>query len=51
MIGWLQQHWDTIALVASVLLNALGVTGKVPPIGTPRGFARMTEDDSISGER
>lgn len=44
MIHWLQQHWDSIALVASVLLNALGVSGKVPPIGTPRGFAKLTDE-------
>jgi hypothetical protein len=32
MIGWLTSHWDTIVLIGSVVLNALGGLGVVKPI-------------------
>lgn len=45
MFGWIRDNWETIALVGSLILNALGVTGKVPPVATPKGFARLLDAD------
>lgn len=32
MIGWLHSNWDTIVMIGSLVLNALGGLGVVPPI-------------------
>lgn len=44
MFKFIQEHWDSITLVVSVVLNLLGVSGKIPPVGVPKGFAKLEDD-------
>jgi hypothetical protein len=44
-MAWISAHWDTIVMIGSLLLNALGVSGVVPPARTPRGFVSLKSVD------
>jgi lysozyme len=44
-MAWISAHWDTLVMIGSLVLNALGVTGVVPPARTPRGFVSLKSTD------
>lgn len=43
MIAWLTAHWDTVVMIGSLVLNALGVSGVVPPARAPKGYVKPIE--------
>lgn len=49
MFKFIQDNWDSIVLIGSLVLNLLGVSGKVAPIGTPKGFAKLESWDQKDG--